>query len=227
MNKINDVLVLIPVLNEAENIENLVFEISKYIDKHNVVVVNDGSTDSTGKIISRLSVHFIEHTHNKGKGAALLTGLKYAKESGYQWVITLDGDGQHQPHYISDFLRHIRHNNVDLLLGNRRNRANRMPLHRILSNGITSIIVSLCAGNIRIHDSQCGYRAFRLDCIDPGRFSEKGFQFESEMILRLGKCRCKIKEIPIETKYGNESSSINLIGDTFRFIRLVFKSFTW
>ncbi|MBN2412101.1 glycosyltransferase family 2 protein [candidate division KSB1 bacterium] len=227
MNKINDVLILIPVFNEADNIEKLVFELSKYIDNHNIVVMNDGSTDSTGNIIRKLSVHIIEHAHNMGKGAALLTGLKYAKKAGYKWVITLDGDGQHQPRYISDFLRQIRNNKVDLLLGNRQNRTNRMPLHRILSNGITSIIVSLCAGNIRIHDSQCGYRAFRLDCIDPDIFSEQGFQFESEMILRLGKCRCKIKEIPIETKYGNEFSSINLFGDTFRFIKLVFRSFTW
>ena len=227
MDSINDVLIVLPVFNEAEYIEKLFFEVSKYINKNNILVVNDGSSDNSGNVIKRLPVRYIEHTHNLGKGAALLTGLNYAKNAGYQWVITLDGDGQHQPRYISDFLRQINQNNADIILGNRQNRTKKMPAHRILSNGITSIIISLCAGLTRIHDSQCGYRACRLACIDPKIFSEQGFQFESEMILRLGKSGCSIVEIPIETKYDNESSSINLIGDTLKFIKLVFKSFAW
>jgi len=227
MKQKNDVMIVLPVFNEASFIKELVFDISNYINKNDILIVNDGSTDSTGTLIRQLSVNYIEHKHNKGKGAALLTGIEYANNAGYKWVITLDGDGQHQPRYILDFLRIIRQNNVDLILGNRQNRATGMPVHRVLSNSITSIIISLCAGHIRIHDSQCGFRAIRLACVKSSIFSEMGFQFESEMILRLGKSHCRIKEIPIATKYGQEASSIHLIGDTLKFIKLVLKSFTW
>ncbi len=221
------VLLVIPVYNEERFIEELLAGVCQVVKLENILIVNDGSTDNTSAIISRLPVRVLAHSKNHGKGAALLSAIRYAKKNQYRWIITMDGDGQHHTGQINDFLLAIQDDKADLILGNRQNRGAKMPVHRILSNGITSTILSLCSGMQRIRDSQCGFRAVRLKCLEPDIYQETGFQFESEMILRLGKQKCRFHEIPVETSYGSESSSIHLVKDTVKFIILVIKSFFW
>ena len=192
-----------------------------------LIIVDDGSTDNTAQIAGSLPVRMIHHSQNMGKGAALRTALKTAHLWGYDWLLTLDGDGQHPPRYIPEFFNTIELNNSDLILGDRQSRFKNMPIHRMLSNGMTSVILSLCAGNSRIHDSQCGFRAVRLNCYQDYFYKENGFQFESEMILRFGKNNCSFAEIPIQTSYEQETSSIHLVYDTYKFIKLVINSFFW
>ncbi len=220
-------LIVLPVYNEADYISSLVKSILSYQNHIDILVVNDGSTDETELVIDKLPVKVIHHDQNKGKGAAIRTAIQYGKQYGYDWIITMDGDGQHPPEYLNDFLEEIALDRADLVLGNRQSREQGMPFHRRLSNGTTSVMVSLCAGNNRIHDSQCGYRALRLNKFHDSNYTQTGFQFESEMILRMGKSRCRIKEIPVSTHYGNESSSIHLVYDTLRFIKLIINSFLW
>jgi glycosyltransferase involved in cell wall biosynthesis len=221
------VLIAIPAYNEALFLQSLLFEIQKYVPKENILVVNDGSSDGTDGILAKLDVKVIKHSSNLGKGAALSSAFCWGQEYRYDWIIALDGDGQHPPKHLPFFLDEINKDQADMILANRVARKKRMPFHRILSNGITSIIVSLCAGNSRVHDSQCGFRAIRLSAVKSKECSYNGFQFESELIMRLGKKGCKFKELAIETCYGKEKSSINLFGDTCKFIALVVKSFFW
>jgi len=223
----NPVLLVIPVFNEERFIGELLDRVRRIIAPDNILVVNDGSTDNTAGLVSLLPVRILNHDRNRGKGAALLTAIRYAQDHCYCWILTMDGDGQHQTAHIHDFMQAIQDDQADLILGNRQKRGVKMPLHRILSNGITSIILSLCSGMQRIHDSQCGFRAVRVTCLNDALFRETGFQFESEMILRLGKQQRRFLEIPVETRYGSESSSIHLVNDTVKFIKLVIKSFFW
>lgn len=191
-----------------------------------VLVVDDGSTDETAQVVEELSVPVLCQSENRGKGDALTRAFRYVRRTGGEWVITLDGDGQHDPADLDQFFRCIDSGDYDAVIGNRHDRS-RMPLLRRISNGATSVVLSLCSGNQRIEDSQCGFRAFRVDKIPFNFLKSRRFQFESEILLRMGKMGCRFAQVPISTRYGDESSSIRPISDTVRFIVLVIKSFFW
>lgn len=218
------VLIVIPVYNESEHLKQLLSRILTEVNRADILVVDDGSSDRSFEIVRAFDIPVLRHSRNQGKGAALLTAFRYAREKQYPWVLTLDGDGQHDPGFIRSFFEAINEDRADLIIGNRFGRSGKMPFHRILSNGITSIILSLCSGLNRIHDSQCGYRAIRTSCIDPQIYNNKGFQFESELILKFGKAGFRFAEVPISTIYNNEKSAINPVGDTLKFIQLVIQS---
>ncbi len=220
------ILIAVPVYNEAQFIGRVLDQLSAAAPNIPILVVNDGSTDGTASVIQHYNVQYIEHKKNCGKGEAIQTAFSFARHNKYDWIIFLDGDGQHPPRHISHFIDEIRRNRADVVLGNRRIRSVNMPFHRLLSNGITSILISLCAGQ-RIYDSQCGYRAVRVAKMRGICFTSSGFQVESEMLLKLGKTGALFTHVPIETVYGDESSSIHLVADTLKFIKLILSSFWW
>jgi len=215
------VLIAIPVYNEDKFLQNLLFDIFCYVPKKDVLVIDDGSSDETKGIAHRFGVRVVSHKVNSGKGAALISAFRFAKAHGYDWLITMDADGQHQPKFLPRFLKEIGWDQADLLIGNRLNREGCMPKLRRLSNGLTSVILSLCCKNVRIHDSQCGYRAMRVSCIDADSFVSNGFQIESEIILRFCRNGFRLTEMPIGTVYGDEKSSIHLLSDSWKFLWLV------
>jgi glycosyltransferase involved in cell wall biosynthesis len=222
-----NILIAIPVYNEENHLPVLLQEILQLYPHISILVVDDGSIDQTENAIRTFSVKCITHEYNRGKGAAILTAVEYARANRYQWLIMLDGDGQHAPSDIKNFIKAIEQNDADIILGNRMNLVKDMPFHRLLSNGTTSVIISLCSGNLRVHDSQCGFRAVRVSCVVSGSYKYKGFQFESELLLRFGKADKRFKEIPIKTIYKNQKSKMNLLNDTLKFIILIVDSFTW
>jgi glycosyltransferase involved in cell wall biosynthesis len=220
------ILITLPALNEAKFIGQVLQEISATVPNIPILVVNDGSTDDTSKVVVNYDVFLIEHQQNYGKGEAMKTAFSFAQKSGFDWIVFLDGDGQHPPQYLPDFIEIINNNRVDVILGNRQSRKNDMPFHRQLSNGITSILISLCAGQ-RILDSQCGFRAVRVEKMRNIPLAASGFQVESEMLIKLGKTGATCAHVQIETIYGDEASSINLVADTLKFIKVILKSLWW
>ena len=221
------VLIAIPAYNEGAFIEQCIRRVSAFAALDHILIINDGSTDQTGDLAHAAGVRVVEHTRNQGKGAAILTALSFACRNHFQWILFMDGDGQHPAASIPEFLQQIARDHADVLLGNRQNRKRRMPVHRQLSNGITSLIISWCAGGTRIHDSQCGMRALRLSALKDLTLYEHGFQLESEMLIKLGRVGARFDEIGIETVYGGEKSSIRLVADTLEFILLILKSLLW
>ena len=109
------VWVLIPAFNEASNIGNVLDEIADY-SLGGCIVVDDGSTDNTEEIVRKRDVVFLRHSVNQGVGAALRTGLTFAKQSNVEWVLQIDADGQHSPASIPNLLTHV---NADLTIGTR------------------------------------------------------------------------------------------------------------
>jgi len=131
----------------------------------------------------------------------------------------MDADGQHSPSDINLFLKNI--SDKDLVLGYRDFYKN-MPLHRMISNKIASFIISFIVGH-NIKDSQCGFRLYKNSLFNLSEFSEKGFQFESEFLLKKVK-KIKIMQIPIKTIYNsNNISKINYFSDSYKFIKLIIK----
>ena len=111
------IVAVIPAYNERGEIEAVVRAVQKYCDA--VIVVDDGSSDGMRFVVDELGVNFVRHPVNKGQGAATRTGIKLALELGADIVITLDGDGQHDPDQIPQLLNRMRETNADVVVGSR------------------------------------------------------------------------------------------------------------
>ncbi|MCK4639979.1 MAG: glycosyltransferase family 2 protein [Candidatus Marinimicrobia bacterium] len=219
--------IIIPAYNAADTISDLIKVIYKLNPSLKIFVVDDGSTDCTfdnAKTFQQVSVY--KHDFNRGKGEAIRTGIKEAKSSGFHYAIFIDADLQHDPHLIEEFILIREQKDVDLVLGKRSFLKTKMPFHRILSNSITSFMISLRTG-LRVHDSQCGYRLVNISKVPIENLKESGFQFESEFLIKMLSSGLKYCEIPIPTIYDKSASSINNLIDTIKFIRLFLKSYLW
>lgn len=220
-------VLIIPAFNVEKTIAPLIEKILNYVSAKDIVVVDDGSLDNTAEVASRFPVNLLRHDHNRGKGAALCSGVDFAIVNNYDYVITMDADFQHDPDAIPQFLAFININKFDLIIGTREFRVGEMPLHRYISNQLTSLVVSITIKN-RIHDSQSGFRGIRTKILKDMKLISSGYQTESEILIRAGKKDVRFGELPIKTIYqGDEVSHINPGLDTLRFIILIVKSWWW
>ncbi len=191
-------MAIIPAHNEEKTIAEVITKARQHIQQ--VIVVDDGSSDSTAERAAQAGAKVLQHKVNLGKGAALKTGCDYALSQGAQRLVVLDADGQHDPHEIPHFLAALdRH---DLAFGYRKI-PDSMPGVMRLGNNIINRILHLAYGVI-IKDSQCGYRAFTAAAYPKIRWETTDYYVETEMILRVGKQGLKHTLIPIETIYADE-----------------------
>ncbi len=218
-----DIGVLIPAFNAETSIASVIQQVKIYAG-HNIIVINDGSTDRTAIIAKKENVIVLSHKYNQGKGAALRTGFSKAMALNWKGVITIDADGQHNPGYITKFSEHFRLTGADIIIGSRMTSLQLMPFHRIISNKITSKLLSWRIGQ-KIIDSQCGYRFICADVLKEIELFTSHYETESEILIRSGLAGFTIDFIDIDTIYKNEPSSINLFLDTWRFIKLYWHSF--
>ncbi|MDP8259701.1 MAG: glycosyltransferase family 2 protein [Candidatus Gygaella obscura] len=217
------ICVIIPTLNEEKAIGGLIREIKKIA--LDVLVVDDGSHDKTSQIAKSEGAHVISNNINLGKGIALRQGFKYATHNNYDAVITMDGDGQHNPKDIQMLIdTGFNDNETGIVVGNRMFEVRNMPILRILTNRIMSNLISfVCRQNIP--DSQCGFRLIKCSFIRKIDLSSKKYEIESEILIKSSRLKYKIKSIPIQTIYAGEKSQINPFIDTFRFIKFIIKEY--
>lgn len=220
--------VIVPAYNEARSLKKVISGIQAVLPDAEIIIVNDGSTDGTGEIAKSCDVKVIHHPKNLGKGAALMTGFKVALENGASWIATLDADGQHDPRFLGGLLAPVISKKADLAIGSRMSNLSNMPAHRILSNKISSMLVSWRAGGVRIEDSQCGFRVISSTLLREINLTYNGFQAESELLIRAGMQGFKIISKPISTIYKDRNySSIRNFHDTIEFILLILQSIFW
>lgn len=137
-------------------------------------------------------------------------------------VLTLDADLQHPPEYIPVFLRKFEEGGGEVIVGSRQRNPKVMPLHRILSNTLTTLIISAMIGQ-KVGDSQCGFRLYSRRTLESISLNETRFHLESEFLIRSGWQGFKIGSVPIPTIYNDAPSAIRNIPDTLNFISLVFR----
>jgi glycosyltransferase involved in cell wall biosynthesis len=215
---VNKEVVLIPTYNQASHIRHLIKEVRKYVE--DVVIVDDGSCDNTAELAKKENAVVIRHSHNKGKGASLHTGIDYLSDKDYKILITMDGDGQHLPEEIPLFINFYEKYDADLIVGNRMHNLANMPVIRRLTNKIMSNIISkIC--HQEIPDSQCGFRLIKKKLLDEINLTYSNYEIESELLIRASRLGYKIDQVPITTVYKQEKSYINPIIDTIRFIKLL------
>ena len=214
--------VIIPAFNAAGTLPELISKI-KNLDNppEEILVVNDGSTDQTSQNARNERISVIDISTNQGKGWALKTGFDYYFGQKYKgFVLCIDADLQHPPEYISQFINYAHNTGCRFVIGNRSKKPGEMPLHRIMSNRITSFIISKITGQ-NIYDSQCGFRLIDIDIVKNLDLVEKGFQLESEMILKAAEQGVQIGFVPIPVIYHDTGSHIGNFRDTVKFIRMV------
>lgn len=216
-------LTVIPAYNEGKRLGTLLKNLSKIVPLKNVLVVDDGSTDNTAAIAKKAGSRVLKQKINGGKGLALKAGFDFAIANGYDAVITMDADGQHDPREIPKFLFYYEKYNTDFIIGTRKHKTSEMPPLRLLVNKVTSFIASLLSG-IRIHDSQSGYRFISKNIIEKIDLKTNRFQMETEIIVKTARAGFLIGEIPIKTIYLSRfKSHINPFIDTIRFIKLTLR----
>ena len=210
--------IIIPSYNSNSSLSKLIEIINRDYSK-SIIVIDDGSDDVFNCQYDNVDI--IRNKENKGKGFSLQRGFKRAQERGYTHAVTLDADLQHNPDEIDKFINLSE--DIDFVLGYR-DRDHSMPIHRKLSNKITTALISRLTGK-RILDSQCGFRRYNLSLINSFNYLEDGFQFESEVLIKCLPQGVSIKEIKIETIYDkNNKSYIRHVSDTLKFIRLILRS---
>lgn len=216
-----DTCIIIPAYNEEKHIGNLIDQLLKRkIPKHCILAIDDGSTDNTWAIISKKLEWVIRHSKNKGKGASHFTGFREAYRRKFHYVITMDADGAHSPNYLDSFLKE---RGNDIVVGVREINLKTLPFARVISNRLSSLIVSLLSGK-KIKDSQSGYRMLNLKSIIKIPLSTYRYDTESELLIKGIRMRLSYKEIKIKSEHKKNCSHINPFLDTLRFLKLVFKS---
>ena len=210
--------VVIPGYREGERIGAVVRAVRQFVDA--VLVVDDGSDDNTAAAAREAGAEVIVHEVNKGKGAALDTGFGWAREHGYECIITMDADGQHAPDDLPGFIEGYRESGTPVLIGNRMDSPDGMPLVRRLTNRYMSWLLSRQMGQ-RVPDTQCGYRLYRGDVLDDISCESSRFDAESEVLLALAVNGVRMGSVPIRVIYGDEKSKINPVRDTFRFYAML------
>lgn len=219
-------LVLIPAYNASLTISELIEKASEFIDKSDIVVIDDGSKDETFAIAQKAGVVVLSHKENTGKGEALKTGFKYAQKKNYDAIFTIDADLQHDPSSIRDFLQKANRNFSGIIIGTRDIHLKKMPFARWLSNNLTSMILSILSGQT-IRDSQSGYRLISTQVLKKVKLKAKKYDLESEILVKSGRKGFKIDEVPIKTIYHGGKSFINPFVDTARFIKLIWRTLWW
>ncbi|MHA2314668.1 MAG: glycosyltransferase family 2 protein [Candidatus Hermodarchaeia archaeon] len=206
---------IIPAYQESRAIDQVIRIAQKYCS--HVVVVDDGSTDNTGKIAQDNGATVLRHPTNLGKGAALRTGFDYTVKKQYDIMITLDGDLQHNPHSIPRFLDKIKQG-YDIIVGSRyQTQSEDMPFARKLSNLITTTVLRVFF-KVPVTDSQSGYRAFKRRVLETIPVRDNGFAAETEILIDAQRAGFLISEVPIATSYGDEKSKIRPGRDISRWL---------
>jgi glycosyltransferase involved in cell wall biosynthesis len=193
------VCVIIPTYNNHKTLKRVIDGVLQYTT--NVIVVNDGSTDSTSEIISSYStIDSISISQNQGKGNALRLGFKKAIESGFHYAITIDSDGQHFPDDIPVFLEELDKNDSNILLiGSRNMNQEGVPKKSSFGNKFSNFWFWFETG-IQLEDTQSGYRLYPLLQI-PKKYFTKKFEFEIEVIVRSAWKGAVVKNIPVKILY--------------------------
>jgi glycosyltransferase involved in cell wall biosynthesis len=195
------VLCILPAYNEEVSIGSIVLKAKRYVDR--VIVVDDGSSDETAEVASLAGANVIRHEKNLGKGAAIKSGLEYARNLNARALVLLDSDGQHDPDEIPMVLKPVINNEADFVNGSRFLKdVNNIPKYRRIGQEILTLATNF-GGQLKITDSQSGFRAFSRVCLKKIKVNSNGFGIESEMLMEAAGAGLRIMEVPISCRYNN------------------------
>ena len=196
------ICVVIPAFNEEKVIAEVIREV-KAAGDFLIVAVDDGSKDHTFAAASTdndSNVVVLRHRINRGKGAATKTGIVAANRLGADIVVTMDGDGQHDPTDIEALVQPIIDGDYDVVLGTRPKRKGEMPFLKIIANKIGNLVTWLFYG-IHVSDSQSGFRAYSRFAATIIDTKADKYEYDSKVIREINNNRLRFTEVPIQVRY--------------------------
>lgn len=201
------IIAAIPCFNEQDFIGDIVTSAKQYVDK--VIVIDDGSTDNTSEVAKAAGAEVIRHEVRRGAGFATKSGFEAAKANNADVLVTLDGDGQHNPAEITRLLSAIVPQEADLVIGSRFLKAEtNMPRYRKFGIDVITWLYNF-GSRVKVSDSQSCFRAYSRRLLEAINTLEKGFGFSVELLIQARKRGFKITEVPISCVYHSQGSSLN------------------
>jgi glycosyltransferase involved in cell wall biosynthesis len=202
----NRTLAVIPCRDEEATVANVILKAKRFVNE--VLVIDDGSRDETRKIAQEAGAVVISHKTNRGKGAAIRTGFQYALKNDFEYIVTIDGDGQHDPLEIPELLENVIHNGHDISVGFRAGTNTEMPMWRRVGKRVLDYTTSIGTGGF-VTDSQCGFRAFNRTAVERITPQLKGdaFSIESEQLIKAHEFGLKMANTNVTCKYRNLQTS--------------------
>lgn len=211
------VCAVVPAYNEARTIAAVVQGALGHVA--NVLVVDDGSTDGTGDAAATAGAEVMRLERNGGKGTAIRAGLSRVLEGDATHVLFMDGDMQHRPQEIPALLAEAASTGAAMVIGERIFVREDMPASRYWANVIGSWALATLMG-VNLRDTQSGFRVVRTDVLRQVPLEATGYEFETELVVKLARRGAHIARVPIKAVYGSESSKIRPVRDTTRNIVL-------
>jgi dolichol-phosphate mannosyltransferase len=202
-------LIAIPVFNERKYVEHVLRKVRAYHD--DILLIDDGSNDGTGEYLaSRSDIHLIRHPENRGYGQSLIDAFAWADARGYDWVLTMDCDEQHEPERIPDFIREMKTDRWDLISGSRYLHTlagNDLPPsdRRSINFTITNILNDMYSerGGLHLTDAFCGFKAHRVSATRKLKLDIPGYAFPMQLWPQVAHHRLRVTEIPVRLIYND------------------------
>lgn len=216
-------LVCIPAFDEEKAIGDVVKKSLQYADK--VIVCDDGSKDNTAKVAKESGAQVIVHNKNQGYGSAIITLFDAARKENADIMVTIDGDGQHDPDQIPILIDVLTEHNLDVVIGSRfLDQSTKHSGYR--KRGIKIITSASNFGtDFKVSDAQSGFRAYSKNAIDSIHPTETGMSVSTEILLKISNKGLSLAEVPISISYEGDTSTQNpvphgvkVLMDTLKFV---------
>ncbi len=205
-----NVIVAIPIFNELEYVDDVLRSVGHYAS--NILVIDDGSTDGTAEVLGKYSwIERIKHETNVGYGRSLIDAFDYSAANGYDWIVTMDCDYQHQPCHIQRFIEQIALDDADIISGSRYldlSDIDSAPPDRAAINKKVTSFLNRHLG-IELTDSFCGFKAYRTSSLARMSLTENGYGLPLQLWIQAARAALRIIEIPVPLIYNDPSRSFN------------------
>jgi glycosyltransferase involved in cell wall biosynthesis len=201
------VCVLVPTYNNEQSLGKVLNSLLLYTDQ--IIVVNDGSTDSTLTILQQFpQINLVSYTQNQGKGHALRTGFRHAVKSGYEYAITIDSDGQHFAEDLGKFLKKLEDHPTAIIIGARNMDQSSVPGKSSFGNKFSNFWFWVETG-LKMSDTQSGYRLYPVKLLENHPFITRKFEFEIEVLVSSAWRGIEITEVPVRVFYAEKENRVS------------------
>ncbi|GAB4107988.1 MAG: glycosyltransferase family 2 protein [Phycisphaeraceae bacterium] len=202
------ILIAIPVYNEQKYVTSVLEKVRQYAKQ--ILVIDDGSTDETPMLLAKQPVDVIRHAENRGYGRSIRDAFRYSQCYGYDWLITMDCDEQHEPESLPDFYSAIEDDDADIISGSRylgcEACGDPPPEDRRTINAQITDMINRCLG-LNITDAFCGYKAYRVSALKHLHIDESGYAVPLQVWVMAAAADLRIREIPIRLIYNDPNRS--------------------